>query len=233
MSSPQQNSPAIGLTEIGSSSNNRTPHLGEITSWREKITSSIARSRKIRGGNYVQLATVDPGTLEPRCRTVVFRGFLKESGKESDVLKMITDKRSCKYSEVTTYLGETQKSNCEMLWWFAKSSEQYRIRGQLKFIGAEEQDPDLSVSRNEQWGNLSDLAREQFFWKDPGVPFEEQDNVPVGGRDSDGKVLPPPDNFLLMLLYPIRCDYLRLGDNYRQIDTWNQSQGWESQRVTP
>ena len=40
-----------------------------VVPWRERITSSIARSRKIRGGNYVQLATVDANNA-PRCRTV-------------------------------------------------------------------------------------------------------------------------------------------------------------------
>ncbi len=39
-----------------------------MTSWREKIESSSARSRKVRGGNYVQLATVDHETMEPRSR---------------------------------------------------------------------------------------------------------------------------------------------------------------------
>jgi Uncharacterized conserved protein len=227
----------IGLTEIGSESHNASSDMSsnnELTSWRDKITSSIARSRKIRGGNYVQISTVDPATLEPRCRTVVFRGFLKENGSETNVMKMITDKRSCKYSEVTTAnLGQGQKSNCELLWWFAKSSEQYRIRGQLKFVGSDEEDSFLSACRKEQWGNLSDLAREQFFWKDPGVPFEEQAKVPEGGRDSDGKVLPPPNNFLLMLLYPNRCDYLRLGDNYRQIDSIKDDTMWNIQRVNP
>ena len=32
------------------------------------------------------------------------------------------------------------------------------------------------------------------------------------------QVLPPPDNFLLMLLWPEDVDYLRLRDNYRQVD---------------
>lgn len=226
----------IGLTELGSESQKSSSnvlHNNELSCWRDKITTSIARSRKIKGGNYVQIATVDPVTLEPRCRTVVFRGFLKENGLETDVLKMITDKRSCKYTEASAKVGEEQKSNCELLWWFAKSSEQYRIRGQLKFVGADEKDVFLSTCRKEQWGNLSDLAREQFFWIDPGLPFEEQATVPEGGRDSDGKVLPPPDNFLLMLLYPKRCDYLRLGDNFRQIDSMNDDQIWDVRRVNP
>lgn len=206
-----------------------------MTTWRERIKVSSNRSRKVRGGNYVQIATVDPETLEPRCRTVVFRGFLKQDGKETDLMKMITDKRSSKYSEVTNKpINENTKSSssCEMVWWFGKSSEQYRIRGQLQFIGGEEKDASLVTARKEQWGNLSDPAREQFFWKEPGVPFVSQSNVPEGGRDTDGKVLTPPDNFLLMLLSPNRCDYLRLGDNYRQIDIIN-GKNWDAQQVTP
>jgi hypothetical protein len=42
--------------------------------WTSRITKSIAKSRKIKGGNYVQIATVDADGL-PTCRTVVFRGF--------------------------------------------------------------------------------------------------------------------------------------------------------------
>lgn len=230
----------VGLTDIGAgASAPSTSHSSEqpITSWREKIITSMARSRKVRGGNYVQIATVDPETLEPRCRTVVFRGFLKQNGIDLDVMKMITDKRSCKYSEVTnTKSGDNDannKASCEMVWWFGKSSEQYRIRGQLKFVGGDECDPFLLTARKEQWGNMSDPAREQFFWKHPGLPFDGQADVPQGGRGEDGKVLPPPDNFLLMLLYPSRCDYLRLTDNFRQVDDINDDKSWATNQVTP
>lgn len=229
----------VGLNDIGLGSKSEPKtELGlddPITNWREKISTSMARSRKVRGGNYVQIATVDPETLEPRCRTVVFRGFLKHDGKETDLMKMITDKRSSKYSEVTNkYKNENNKSSssCEMVWWFGKSSEQYRIRGQLQFIGGEENDTSMITARKESWGNMSDPAREQFFWKEPGLPFDSQANVPEGGRDNDGKVLPPPDNFLLMLLSPNRCDYLRLGDNFRQIDNID-GKTWEAQQITP
>ena len=50
---------------------------GVMSTWKERIDASVARSRKIRGANYVQISTVDYATLEPRCRTVVFRGFLR------------------------------------------------------------------------------------------------------------------------------------------------------------
>ena len=43
------------------------------TGWHDRIQVAIARSRKVKGGNYVQLATVDEDG-DPACRTVVFRG---------------------------------------------------------------------------------------------------------------------------------------------------------------
>ena len=63
-----------------------------------KFSNSIARSRKVRGGNYVQMATVDAEN-RPHNRTVVFRGFqVDENGKEA--FKMITDARSQKVEQV-------------------------------------------------------------------------------------------------------------------------------------
>jgi len=48
-----------------------------LPDWKERINVSIARSRKIRRSNYVQILTIDVGVMEPQCRMVVFRGFLK------------------------------------------------------------------------------------------------------------------------------------------------------------
>jgi len=219
------------------------------TLWRTKIIHSIAKSRKIKGGNYIQLATVDKQSLEPRCRTVVFRGFLpthqNESADESCVMTMITDSRSCKVTEVgleqSLSNGAMENNTAEVVWWFSQSSEQYRIRGRLVFVGEDCTNDYLRRARKERWGNLSDLAREQFFWRDPGTSYETQVQGPTRGRDSDGKLLPPPRTFLLMLLYPSRCDYLRLSDNYRQIDTLQKntnpmegsSDAWTAERVNP
>eukprot|EP00585_Thalassiosira_rotula_P025314 CAMPEP_0196234038 /NCGR_PEP_ID=MMETSP0913-20130531/4252_1 /TAXON_ID=49265 /ORGANISM="Thalassiosira rotula, Strain GSO102" /LENGTH=241 /DNA_ID=CAMNT_0041514989 /DNA_START=51 /DNA_END=776 /DNA_ORIENTATION=+ len=241
--------------------------------------------------------------MEPRCRTVVFRGFLKgvpfgavedvlnngrvevdgvnvegDTGGETKesyncVMKMITDVRSNKVQELEMFhemkSGEGKDSNTvEMVWWFPKSSEQYRISGRLQFIGSngplfsytdndvKDDDDDNTTDRNncyfmaerkQQWGNLSDMAREQFFWEKPGIPYssssadgvESYAGVPPGGRDDDGKLLPPPDSFLIMLLYPSKIDYLRLTDNYRQIDEWDwggdgcSGRHWKSMRVNP
>lgn len=246
----------IGLSDVSSSpagskqwQQQQPPASGW---WKSNIDISIAKSRKVRGGNFVQLSTVDPTTNEPRCRSVVFRGFQPmDSGTQNQqhiTMRMITDLRSEKVKELTAF---PDRNTAELLWWFQKSSEQYRIRGNVELVGDDqselpsgtrgnseenEQHRDfLQQARKQQWGNLSDNAREQFYWKDPGsMPYETQNVVPVGGRDEDGKVLPPPKEFLLLLLHPRRVDFLRLTDNYRQIDLLNHDNGeWNLERVNP
>ncbi|KAK1748196.1 pyridoxamine 5'-phosphate oxidase family protein [Skeletonema marinoi] len=267
-----------GLADIGDN-NNSSSSNPDMKTWKERIDISIAKSRKVRGSNYVQISTIDYETMEPRCRTVVFRGFMKDlpfgaveevllgdsaqeeddsslssSGKYTDcVMKMITDLRSNKVSEVESFqtTGKKNGNTVEMVWWFPKSSEQYRIRGNLQFIGnggpltntndATSNHNDYFVGeRKQQWGNLSDMAREQFYWDNPGIPYcsvkGHEQGVPPGGRDDEGKVLPVPDSFLLMLLYPTKIDYLKLGENYRQIDEWKWEGGesqWEQLRMNP
>ena len=231
-------SDSTGLTNIGQSSPGHTSDNDtDIISWKARIDGSIAKSRKVRGSNFVQISTVSNG--EPRCRTVVFRGFQKlpsghpiavECDDMSCVMKMITDNRSNKVSEASA------KSSVEMVWWFPKTSEQYRIRGELCFVGggAFESDEDqvLSTSRKEQWGNLSDPAREQFFWQEPGIGYSGESKVPAGGRDEEGNLIGAPNSFLLMFLLPRYIDYLRLGDNYRQIDELVDKE-WVRTRVNP
>lgn len=211
-------------------------------SWRELLEISNNRSRKIRGSNYVQLATVDPATKSPRCRCVVFRGFqdmplnhpfASHAGQLSCIMRMCTDNRSQKVEQVI------QEPTAEMVWWFPKTSEQYRIRGELLFVGGEnkfqyDQDEHLKIARKQLWGNMSDAARESLLEDAvPGQAFHPVKHpVPPGGRDDEGKVVPPPDNFLLMLLKPSHVDYLRLTNQYRQIDVCLDGK-WSSTRVNP
>lgn len=207
-------------------------------SWRSLLEVSIAKSRKIRGSNYVQISTVSKNG-EPRCRTVVFRGFLRSSNLPEDhpmspqngghfdgkpcIMKMCTDLRSRKVGEVA------HQPISEMVWWFPKTSQQYRVRGSLLLVGDDNDDKALQIARKEMWGNLSDPARESFL-DDESVRY-------IGGRADDGKVLPVPANFLLMLLNPTYVDYLQLtGAQYRQIDERvgdARKSTWSSKRVKP
>jgi PPOX class probable FMN-dependent enzyme len=205
--------------------------------WLARIDISIARSRKIRGGNYVQIATVDPEGF-PHVRTVVFRGFLKPGSGSKVAMKMITDARSNKVE----HLHHSNK--CEMVWWFSQSSEQYRVSGELAAVGssdAADSETGAGAARDQMWKALSDPAREQFYWHPPGQDYAGTPLVPTGGRDADGKILPPPSNFLLLLLIPKAVKYLRLKDNLAMVDTRidveesssTTSSKWTFQRVNP
>ena len=158
---------------------------------------------------------------------------------------MITDTRSDK----AAVYNATTNAAAEMVWWFPKRSEQYRIRGTLLLVGTKHATNDeyLQRARCHMWSRLSDAAREAFYDAAiPGIPWSSSSSaaaktvIPPGGRDAEtGKVLqPPPDTFLLMLLRPHYCDYLKLGgEQYRQIDERHESDNgnlqWTSQRVNP
>ncbi|KAJ1640446.1 hypothetical protein T492DRAFT_479375 [Pavlovales sp. CCMP2436] len=209
--------------------------------WHERLDRSIGKSKKDRGANFVQIATVDR-LGAPHCRTVVMRGFEAAAGEGGDVLRMVTDTRSDKICELIA------RPECELVWWFGKSSEQYRISGRMELVAddpmllrsftaealaaaapAPEQREALMAARKQQWGNLSDQSREQWFMPTPGKPVGEEPvgNVPAGGRDVEsGKVVEPPESFALLLLRPRRVDYLCLSGNLRQIDLRSPECDW-------
>ena len=146
---------------------------------------------------------------------------------------MITDAQSEKVAHAAV------APNAELVWWFAKSSEQYRVAGDLELVGPDATG-DRASARKAQWGNLSDNAREQFFWAaQPGAVIDpaaaahaRMTPVPSGGRDPSCSLLPPPETFLLVLLWPIQVKYLRLTDNYSQIDRFD-GKVWEASPVSP
>jgi len=225
-------------------------YLDEGASWRSLLALSCKKSRPIRGSNYVQLATVDPETNEPRCRCVVFRGFLNLDGPlENDhpcagsivddlscVMQITTDLRSHKVGQILSHPNKAS----EIVWWFPASNEQYRIRGEILLIGGGKQDkaafphdndPFLSQVRTTMWGKMSPAAQESFLQEKctPGEPYQEE-----ADKDTVGNTATPPDTFLLMLMLPKTVDYLRLTNMYRQIDRIDaNTQQWTSVRVHP
>lgn len=220
----------------------------ELVSWKDRIAGSntIAKKGKMgHGHNYVQIATVDADN-KPHNRTVVVRGFQDSVGNDCSggeravALRMITHGQSDKIIHAKT------NDACEMVWWFPKTNEQYRLDGHLKFIGGGTASsvplisapPDeLVKARKAQWVNLTDETREQMLWPQPGADYVPHSDlpspIPAGGRDSEGNILPAPDNFLLMLLYPTKVKYLRLTDNYAQVDEVGEDGEWKFHRVNP
>mmetsp|Transcript_85634 Transcript_85634/g.151660 ORF Transcript_85634/g.151660 Transcript_85634/m.151660 type:complete len:265 (+) Transcript_85634:36-830(+) len=220
--------PNLGLADVAGATDGEAAIA--VEPWRQRLQRASDLSRSVKGGNFVQIATVDKEGL-PHCRTVVFRGFL--SGSRGEAMRMITDARSEKVTQVQ------HSPACEMVWWFGLSSEQFRIGGELQLVGAEgtafAASEELQTARFEQWKKLSDAAREQFWWTQPGTDY----SLSASRKANDYKVgdpetgIPPPDNFLMMLLWPREVKYLRLTDNFAQLDELDSSGGWTARRVNP
>ena len=189
--------------------------------WRSPLSSAIHRNRSKPYSRYFQLATV---TLQgfPANRTVVFRGFMED---ESSSLKIITDARSAKIEQIEA------RPQGEACWYFTKTREQFRIKGNLRLITAQESDLDLQKARKITWHNLSDSARSQFAWADPGKPLADKSAFEVEPPDPNS----PLDNFCLLLLIPRQLDHLQLKADPQQrcIYQLESDNTWSSRLVNP
>ena len=189
--------------------------------WRSPLSSAIHRNRSKPYSRYFQLATVNTEGY-PANRTVVFRGFLED---EQSSLKIITDGRSAKIEEIE------HQPTAEICWYFTKTREQFRINGDLRLVTAQEVNLKFKKARKITWHNLSDAARSQFAWADPGQPVADKSAFEVDPPDP--KV--PLENFCLLLLIPQKVDHLQLkGDpQQRCIYELNENFAWSSQLVNP
>ena len=163
--------------------------------WRSPLARALHRNRSLAYARYLQLATVRANG-RPANRTVVFRGFLADTNQ----LKFITDIRSQKAEEINLYPWG------EICWYFPKTREQFRIAGKLVLVVAEYPDSELCSARHTAWQQLSDGARSQFAWPDPG---EEKAEASVFDAASPDAIEPLP-NFCLLLLEPETVDLLEL-----------------------
>jgi len=154
-----------------------------LAPWRGPLARAIHRNRSRPDSRYLQLATIGPEGY-PANRTVVFRGFA-----EGDRPMVVSDTRSAKIGQIQAH------GSAEACWYFSKTREQFRIRGDLQTITAAAQDPILRDMRVQLWQNLSDAARQQFTWPAPGAVRQEQD-FPTVPPDSQ---VPLP-HFCLVLL---------------------------------
>ena len=189
--------------------------------WRSLLSSAIHRNRSKPYSRYFQLATVTPEGY-PSNRTLVFRGFVED---ERSSLKMITDLRSGKIQDIE------QQEIGEICWYFTKTREQFRIQGNLRLVTAEDKDLELLKIRKETWQNLSDAARSQFAWPDPGKPVAEKSAFDVDSPDINITL----DNFCLLLLIPYKVDHLQLRESpqKRCIYTLEVEGNWSIQLVNP
>jgi pyridoxamine 5'-phosphate oxidase len=188
--------------------------------WRSPLARALHRNRSLATARYPQLATIRPNG-RPANRTIVFRGFLDPTNQ----LQFITDQRSQKVEQL-------QHSPWgELCWYFGKTREQFRLAGKLSLIAAEPLDSELAQARTAVWQNLSDGARQQFTWPNPGGDRPENLAFPTDFPDPQV----PLTNFCLLLLAPIQVDHLELrGEPQNRWLYQQQTNGdWSLKAVNP
>eukprot|EP00928_Gymnodinium_smaydae_P092794 TRINITY_DN76729_c0_g1_i1.p1 TRINITY_DN76729_c0_g1~~TRINITY_DN76729_c0_g1_i1.p1 ORF type:complete len:301 (-),score=21.97 TRINITY_DN76729_c0_g1_i1:159-1061(-) len=143
------------------------------------------RDRREAKRKHVQLATVDPDSGRPSCRTVAFRGFLTPAHLQSDggcvnetsnaelhretcLLTFVTDSRAEKVGHLSSVCHE--KAFVELCWWLDEAGVQFRISGRAVLAFADSTDPELRTLCRSVWNRLQPSTQNTFFWQDPGAP---------------------------------------------------------------
>ena len=182
--------------------------------WLERLKKSIAKNKRDAHNRYFQLATIAAdGT--PRVRMVVFRGFADDSLS----LSIITDTRSQKISELASC------SSVEIGWYFTQTREQYRLRCDSKIYTTADDSQGGLEKRERIWSALSEAAKEQFFWKTPGVP--------EGAGEAPGVTASPPDTFAVIVFAPYSVDHLVLAKQQTRTRSELGDAGWSEQALNP
>ncbi len=188
------------------------------TSWRILLEKSLEHHRNITYARYLQLATVTTEN-RPANRTVVFRGFYGDK----DCLKFAVDSRSEKVSQMTV------QPWAEACWYFTETREQFRLSGVLHLIRVDDADMTLQQARQTSWQKLSDSARLQFAWDEPGRLRAKDANFAMPAPQP----VEPLSNFCLLLLEPMQVDYLNLLGNPQNRYIYQRNGGWSVEEVNP
>ncbi|WP_445636385.1 Npun_F5749 family FMN-dependent PPOX-type flavoprotein [Nostoc sp. DSM 114161] len=192
-----------------------------LAPWRSAIAHALHRNRSLVYARYLQLATIQASD-RPANRTVVFRGFLEDTNQ----LKFITDSRSAKADQIQ------QQPWAEACWYFPNTREQFRLAGCLTLVGNDNSHEDLQPARISIWQELSDAARLQFAWPDPGKPrVRELQAFEPPAPDP----LQPLPNFCLLLLDPVQVDHLELRGEpqNRRFYHCDENQEWFCEEINP
>ena len=174
------------------------------------------RDRSEAKRKHVQIATVDPDTGCPSCRTVVFRGFLpaKFAGGDSCCLMFITDDRSAKYRHLSRTDGTL--APMEACWWLDEAGVQFRVAGHAVLATSRSEDALLRSAVEDVWSRLGSSSRRTFSWPCPGAP-KTADAAGASGTGEDDEPSLDDSHFVLVLLVPHSVDELHLGGKQRRV----------------
>ncbi len=187
--------------------------------WRLKINTAWDISNQKRKFTAINLATV---ALDghPATRTMVFRGFREGT----DQLMLVTDARSSKIEQLAAHPW------AEFSWYLDTTDEQFRLAGNVRICTADEEDPSLQAVRTAIWGTLNKNTQAMFFQPPPGRDRTDKLQKPQA-ETADG----PPETLALILLDPVRVDYLDIGvqPNARTIYRVGPAGDWFKREVNP
>ena len=169
--------------------------------WRSPLARALHRNRSRPYSRYFQLATVTPQG-RPANRTVVFRGFALGQ------ITFVTDQRSAKVADMA---ANPWGQAC---WYFTQTREQFRLMGLLELVTDTESAGDRQPVRHTTWQALSDNAKRQFYWPQPGAvrDLDAPLDTPLDTTNALDPTVPPP-TFCLGLLQPTWVDHLELRGN--------------------
>ncbi|WP_346290477.1 Npun_F5749 family FMN-dependent PPOX-type flavoprotein [Sphaerothrix gracilis] len=189
--------------------------------WRSPLARALHRNRSDAHARYLQLATLR-ANARPANRTVVFRGFLNDTNR----LQFATDGRSDKIEQIE------QNPWSEGCWYFVKTREQFRLLGRLELVGPDHPDTELIAARQQIWHNLSDSARTQFAWPQPGGKRASDEAFTPAAELDPAQPLP---KFCLLLLTPFEVDHLELRGEPQNRHRYflHDIKGWTTEAINP
>ncbi len=178
-----------------------------LPSWRKDLKSSRRKEGESPSNRWVQLATVN-NKNEPRLRTVVFRGWQKDSS-----MIIFTDRRSEKIEHLK------YNPNAEILWFFFKSKAQFRFKGEINEF----------IDNENHWNTLSDKSKFSWFWGYPGkkinTKFQSNYEIPPNP--------PKPENFVVLKFEINSVDLLKLEQPIHRRYLWKKNNTWKRKEINP
>ena len=139
----------------------------------------------------------------PRVRSVVFRGWT-----DSYEIKILTDKRSHKFSELNL------NNNVEVCWFFINSKCQFRFRGSSSF--------DQGNDTLDHWNQIDDQSKIMWSWPTPGAISinNDENNLKI---KSNSKI---SENFVLIKIKILHVDQLILQKPIHMRRQWSINKEW-------
>ena len=178
-----------------------------LPSWRQDLKSSRKKEGKSPSNRWVQLATISEKN-EPRLRTVVFRGWNKDSS-----MIIFTDKRSEKIQHLKS------NPNAEILWFFLKTKSQFRFKGEISELG----------DNKNYWHTLSDKSKSSWFWGTPG----ERINPKLQTTHTILSNLPKSENFVVLNFEINSVELLKLENPIHKRYLWEKNKKWNKTEINP